>query len=176
MLQLSRSNTMVSCNLRRAEPQDTYALAACFDAAYRRYFSGSSRSPMVANYTEAIALYQVWVALYQEQIIGGLVLVPKEDHMLLANIAVHPDHQGKGVGRALLELADSEALDQGYYELRLHTNKAMIENLALYKRSGWDEIRSGEQEGHNISMRKSLQPRRKPCVHGCSLIPDLDGE
>jgi ribosomal protein S18 acetylase RimI-like enzyme len=148
---------MVNCKLRRAEPQDAYAVAGCFDAAYRRYFPWSRRSPMVANYAEAIALYQVWVALYQEQIIGALVLVPKEDHMLLANIAVHPDQQGKGVGRALLELADAEALDQGYHELRLHTDKAMTENLALYKRSGWAEIRSGEQEKHKISMRKSLQ-------------------
>ncbi len=149
---------MADCKLRRAEPEDAYALAACFNAAYLRYFPCSGRpiSPMVTNYVEAIALYQVWVAVDQGQIIGGLVLIPKKDHMLLANIAVHPDHQGKGVGQALLKLADAEALDQNYHELRLHTNKAMIDNIALYKRSGWAEMQNGEQGGHKISMRKSL--------------------
>lgn len=150
---------MADCKLRRAEPQDAHALAACFNAAYLRHFPSSGRpiSPMAANYTEAIALYQVWVAVDEGRIIGGLVLIPKEDHMLLANIAVHPDHHGKGVGRALLKLADAEALDQNYHELRLYTNKTMTDNLALYKRSGWAEMQNGEQEGHKISMRKSLQ-------------------
>ena len=118
---------------------------------------------MVANYTETIALYQVWVALYKGQIIGGLVLVPKEDYMLLANIAVHPNYQGKGVGRLLLELAEVEALDQDYHEIRLHINKTMTENRAMYKRSGWAEIPNGEQPSHRLSMKKLLHhqiPRR----------------
>jgi N-acetylglutamate synthase-like GNAT family acetyltransferase len=112
---------------------------------------------MLADYAEEIALYQVWIAEEQGQILGGLVLVPKEDHMLLANIAVHPDYQGKGMGRSLLELADAETLDQGYQELRLYTNKSMNENTAMYKRSGWVEMKCNEQEGHRILMRKPLQ-------------------
>lgn len=116
---------------------------------------------MVAHYAEAIAWYQVWVAVVQGRIIGGLVLIPKEDHILLANIAVHPDHQGKGVGRALLELADAEALDQNYHELRLHTSKTMTDSLNLYKRGGWIEIQNGEQREHKISMRKLLQSEKE---------------
>jgi GNAT superfamily N-acetyltransferase len=154
---------MMKCILRRAEPQDAPALANCFDAVYRRYYPTARGSPMVANYIETIALYQVWVALYKGQIIGGLVLVPKEDHMLLANIAVHPNYQNKGVGRALLELAEAETLDQDYYELRLHINRTMTENRALYKRSGWTEIPNGEQPSNRLSMEKLLHhqiPRR----------------
>jgi N-acetylglutamate synthase-like GNAT family acetyltransferase len=112
---------------------------------------------MEDNYTLIIALYHVWVAVDQGQVIGGLVLIPKEDHMLLANIAVRPEYQGKGVGQALLELADAEALDQGYQEIRLITNKARIDNLDMYRRSGWTEMQSGEQEVHNIFMRKLLR-------------------
>jgi N-acetylglutamate synthase-like GNAT family acetyltransferase len=163
MLHYNRNNIMIKCILRRAEPQDAPAIANCFDAAYRRYSPTARGSLTVAYYAETIALYQVWVALYKGQIIGGLVLIPKEDHMLLANIAVHPYHQGKGVGRALLELAEAEALDQDYRELRLHINKTMNENRALYKRSGWTEIPNGEQPSHRLSMKKLLHyqiPRR----------------
>jgi len=150
---------MVNWKLRRAEPKDAPALACCIDAAYRPYFSwlGRATSPVEENYTEVIALYHVWVAVDQGQIIGGLVLIPKEDHMLLANIAVHPEHQGKGVGQALLELADAEALEQGYQEIRLHTNKAMTENLDMYRRSGWTEMRNSQQEVHKVYMRKLLR-------------------
>ena len=150
---------MSNWKLRRAEPQDAPALACCFDAAYRPdpLWSGKSIAPTEENYTLVIALYHVWVAVDQGQVIGGLVLIPKEDYMLLANIAVRPEHQGKGVGQALLELADAEALDQGYQEIRLSTNKAMTDNLDMYRRSGWTEMQSGEQEVYSISMRKLLR-------------------
>jgi len=151
---------MANRKLRRAESQDAPALADCFNAAYRHdpLWSGWSVIPMEENYTLVIALYNVWVAVDQGQVIGGLVLIPKEDHLLLANIAVRPEHQGQGVGQALLELADAEALDQGYQEIRLSTNKeAMTDNLDMYRRNGWTEMQSSGQEVHNISMRKMLR-------------------
>ncbi len=148
---------MVDWKLRRAEKQDAPALGSCIDEAYRPRFSWLGRSgSSTEDYTEIIALYHVWVAVNQEQIIGGLVLIPKDDHMLLANIAVRPGYQGIGVGKALLELADAEALNQGYREIRLYTNKAMIENLDMYRRSGWTEMQSDNQDIQKISMKKSL--------------------
>jgi GNAT superfamily N-acetyltransferase len=154
---------MVNWELRRANSQDALALALCVDAAYRPHLSqtGKLASTLEAYYTQLIVLYQVWVAVVQEEIIGGLVIIPKGDHMLLANIVVHPEHQGKGVGQALLELADGEALGQGYQEIRLYTNIDMTENIDMYRRSGWTEIQSDMQEGRRISMRKVLQPHEK---------------
>ena len=111
---------------------------------------------MEKNYTEVIELYHVWVAVDQGQIIGGLVLIPKQDHMLLANIAVRPEYQGKGVGRAMLELTDAEALKQGYREIRLHVNRAMTEILEMYRLSGWTEIQNCEQEVHKMLLIRSL--------------------
>jgi N-acetylglutamate synthase-like GNAT family acetyltransferase len=154
---------MVDWKLRRANPQDALALALCVDAAYHPHLSQTGKlvSTLEAHYTQLIALYQVWTAVVQGEIIGGLVLIPKEDHMLLANIVVHPEHQGKGIGQALLELADGEALGQGYQEIHLYTNIDMTKNIDMYRRSGWTEIQSGMQEGHRISMRKVLQPHGK---------------
>ena len=101
--------------------------------------------------------HQVWVAEAEQQIIGGLVLIAEEDYLLLDNIAVHPDHQGRGVGRALLELADAEASSQGYRELRLYTHETMTENIALYARNGWVETHREHQSGYaRVFMRKRL--------------------
>ena len=147
--------------LRRAEPTDAPALARCVEAAYHHYMPriGQPPGPMLADYAEVIAHHQVWVAEAARQIIGGLVLIPEEDALLLDNIAVHPDYQGLGIGRALLERADSEALFQGYGALRLYTHETMTENIALYTRNGWVETHRGHHAGHaRVFMRKRLSP------------------
>ncbi len=146
--------------LRPAEPRDADGLTDCVVAAYQMYVPRMEKppGPMLADYAEAIAQHQVWVAEADDQIIGGLVLIPYEDHLLLDNIAVHPDHQGRGVGQTLLELADAEAIMQGYRELRLYTHVTMTENIALYARIGWTETHRGEQDGYErVFMRKALQ-------------------
>ena len=153
---------MSTWTVRAATPQDASALASCVKAAYRHYIPrmGKPPGPMLADYTQEIAQNQVWVAEDQGELIGGLVLIPKADHVLLDNIAVDPSHQGRGVGRALLELADAEARAQGYEELRLYTHEAMTENIALYTRIGWVETHRGEQEGYaRVFMRKQLPPQ-----------------
>ena len=114
---------------------------------------------MLADYTAVIAQHQVWVVEDGGELVGGLVLIPSGDHLLLDNIAVHPEHQGRGVGRALLELADTQARAQGYGELHLYTHETMTENIALYTRLGWSETHRGQQAGYSrVFMRKPLLP------------------
>lgn len=86
-------------------------------------------------------------------IVGGLVLIPQDGFMLLANVAVHPDQKGTGLGRALMERAEAEARNQGHRELRLTTHAKMPENLSLYTHLGWEETGRG---GSKVTMRKVL--------------------
>ena len=148
-----------SWTLRQAEPSDAPALSQCVAAAYRHYIPrmGKPPGPMLADYAEEIARHQVWVVEEHGHIVGGLVLVPYPDYILLDNIAVHPQHQGRGIGRSLLEHADTEARAQGYRELRLYTHVTMTENVALYRRIGWVETHRGYQDGYDrVFMRKQL--------------------
>ncbi len=73
--------------------------------------------------------------------------------MRLANVAVHPDHKGAGLGRALMALAETEALDQGYREMRLTTHVDMPENVQLYAHLGWEQ---DYRRGNKVSMRKTI--------------------
>ncbi len=76
---------------------------------------------------------------------------------LLDNIAVLPDWQGKGHGRALIEFAESEARRRGWQELRLYTHALMTENIALYRRIGFTETRRVSEMGYDrIYMTKRL--------------------
>ena len=61
------------------------------------------------------------------------------DHVLVDNLAVAPQAQGRGVGGRLLEHADQRARAAGLPEVRLHAHELMTENLAHYPRQGFRE-------------------------------------
>lgn len=66
---------------------------------------------------------------------GGIWLVVDEAH--LTTIAVHPDHQGKGLGKLLLKVLLEEAVDKGMVcatlEVRANNDKA----IHLYESFGF---------------------------------------
>jgi predicted N-acetyltransferase YhbS len=57
-----------------------------------------SMPPVSDGCADEIAKNWVWVAEEEGQIIGGLFLVRQVGALKLANVAVHPDHSGKGLG------------------------------------------------------------------------------
>jgi GNAT superfamily N-acetyltransferase len=139
---------------RRAEIGDADALAACIDAAYAQYAARIPDLPPVsADCAAEITKHQVWVAEIDGAIVGGLVLIPEDSFMRLANVAVHPKHKGIGLGRALMALAETEASAQGYRELRLTTHVEMPENIRLYAHLGWAE---NHRDGNKVSMKKMI--------------------
>ncbi len=141
--------------IRRAERLDAGALSACIDAAYAPYVARIADLPPVsADCAEEIDKYQVWVAEIENVVVGGLVMIPEQGFMLLANVAVHPGCKGMGLGGTLIALAESEALVQGYRELRLTTHVEMPENIQLYEHLGWQE--DGRQ-GNKVSLNKLIK-------------------
>ena len=143
-----------STHIRKALLADVEALASCIDAAYAKYSNRISDMPPVSDgIAEEITSNQVWVAIEDGKIIAGLFLISHDGFMKLANLAVHPSHGGKGIGRKLMELSDSEAKRQGYDEMRLNTHIAMPENVQLYEHLGWEEVSGSE---NTVSMRKHL--------------------
>jgi ribosomal protein S18 acetylase RimI-like enzyme len=86
-----------------------------------------------------------------------LVLIPDDGYLLLDNIAVAPEYQGRGLGRNLVAIAESEAARRGYGEVRLYTHVTMIENVAIYRHLGFVETHRATVNGYDrIYMRKSL--------------------
>ena len=146
--------------LRPASEADVDAVAACVHAAYRHYVEriGRPPGPMTDDYAEVIRERQVTVAESAGRVVGVLVLALTEEGFLLENVAVDPSRRGTGLGRTLLELAESEARRAGFDSIYLYTHEKMSENRALYARIGYAEYdRRFEQGLARVYMRKSLR-------------------
>ena len=143
--------------IRRAAGCDAAEIAACVADSYRHYIDrmGQPPGPMLEDYGQVIAEREVFVAELDQQIIGVLVLAQTEEGFLLDNIAVNPKHQGKGIGRRLLELAESRAKWSGFRSIYLYTHEKMTENQALYGRIGYTAYARRTEKGFSrVYMRK----------------------
>jgi ribosomal protein S18 acetylase RimI-like enzyme len=113
--------------------------------------------PMDEDYAALIAAGEVFLLSAADRLVGLIVLRPAPDHLLVDNVAVEPDLQGRGNGRALLAFAEEQARALGLTELRLYTNAAMIENIELYRRLGWREHDRRIQSGFaRVYFRRPL--------------------
>lgn len=117
---------------------------------------GQPPAPMVADYAELVSLGGSYV-FEDEVILGYLVLEPLEDAMLLDIVAVSPDAQGRGVGKALMVFAEDQARAAGLSTIRLYTNALMHENVGLYRKIGYVETGRKSEDGFDrIYMEKRL--------------------
>ncbi|AWI82547.1 GNAT family N-acetyltransferase [Alloyangia pacifica] len=135
--------------LRRARPSDLDQIVLIVEAAYSHYIPrmGQKPGPMLDDYAALIAAERVHVAELDDAVAGVLVLLPQADAMLLDNIAVSPQAQGKGLGRALMDFAEAKARAAGLSRIRLYTNLLMTENLVLYPRLGYRETGRVHENG-----------------------------
>ena len=141
--------------IRPAVTEDAVPLAACVDAAYAGYRARIKDLPRVSEgVADDIQTNLVWVAELDHKIVGGLILALGIDHAVLANLAVHPDAGGMGIGRGLIERAEAECRKKRKAELRLSTHIAMPENVDLYRHLGWEET---ARSGSKVNMTKQLE-------------------
>ena len=71
---------------------------------------------------------------------------------------IAPAARGLGVGRRLLGELERTAGEAGVVVLRLETTRALSEAIALYKRSGYVEVKAfnAEPYAHTIGSKKRL--------------------
>lgn len=135
---------------RRATTRDVTGIARLVERAYGGYESrlGIRPGPMDDDYARRVSEDEVWViAPGTGPLEGLLVLAARPDHLLLDNIAVDPEHQGEGLGRTLLDLAERRAGEQGFDSIRLYTHHLMVENRSIYERDGYVETHRETEHG-----------------------------
>jgi ribosomal protein S18 acetylase RimI-like enzyme len=150
---------VASAIFRSATAEDAVAVSRLVHAAYHHYVDriGGPPGPLTEDYTDVIAQRDVTVAEIDGSLIGVVVTGETPDGFAIENVAVHPDRQGQGLGRALIDHAEAAARRSGYDSVYLYTHEKMTENLAWYERMGYREYdRQVLPIGHRMFLRKPL--------------------
>jgi len=98
-----------------------------------------------------------WVARIDGRLVGAIRTREESDLLLIGRIAIAPDQQGSGIGRALLEAAESHS---GAAEAELFTGSLSEANIRLYEHCGYVETQRVDQgEGiQEVFLRKRMRP------------------
>ncbi len=85
------------------------------------------------------------VALEDGRVLGYVGMMCVLDEGQIINVAVHPDARRRGVGRRLMEAAQTYAKERGIVFLSLEVRESNIAARSLYSSLGWEEqgIRKG---------------------------------
>lgn len=156
---MSETRTNGDVVIRRASIDDVPAIAECVRLTYEPYESRllMRPGPMLDDSSAVVVDHNVHVAVVDGRIAALVVVITRDGGVLLDNVAVHPAAQGRGLGRRMIELAESEARRNGDSEIELSTHVLMVENAALYQRLGYEEIdRRIERGFERIDFRKRL--------------------
>lgn len=137
---------LVATSLRVMRPGDVAAVAALEERIFLEPWSaatlaaeaaGSDRRYLVAEAGGAVAGY------------GGLMVVGDEAHVM--NLAVAPEHRGRGLGTRLLLGLVEAALDAGVRHLTLEVRVSNEAARSLYRRFGFEPagVRPGYYRGED---------------------------
>lgn len=101
---------------------------------------------------------EVWVT--GDPVAGTVILTPKPSVLYVGKLAAQ---QGRrGVGRALMGLAEDRARALGLGWLELQSRVELIEVHAVFKRLGFHEVMRTTHEGYarptSITFRKAIDP------------------
>jgi len=145
--------------IRRAGPPDAAAVRSLTRDAYAQWIPviGREPLPMKADYEKAVREHEIDLLYADDQLVALVEAFLAADHLYVENIAVSPEHQGKGFGHHLLNHAETKARNAGLGELRLLTNQAFATNVRLYQSVGFRIDRTEPHFGGGTTVYMSKQ-------------------
>ena len=153
------STDRTQASVRLAQASDLNSVQSCVSAAFEMYIEriGKPPGPMLLDYARLIDERSVWVAEIGTTIEGVLVQYETPDGFYIDTVASSPRTRGQGVGRALLQFAECEAVRRGHDAIYLCTNAMMTENQRFYPAIGYVEYDRKFDDGYDrVFHRKQL--------------------
>lgn len=150
-------------DLRDADPDDPAAIA-CLTAYYQllaEKIAGVTPDMLTLPLPDA-AKYRpphgaFLIAWSDDLPVGCASLRPLEPGVAeVKRLWIDPVARGQGLARRLMRALESRARDMGYAHLKLDSNAALIEAIALYRSDGWTEIAPYTGFPANVWLGKRL--------------------
>jgi ribosomal protein S18 acetylase RimI-like enzyme len=122
-----------------ASPEQAPEIRDLTVRAYAKWVPVTPRKPrpMTADYNTSVQENRFDLLYEDGKLIGLIETVEQDDEMMIVNVAIDPDHQGRGFGTQLMKHAEQRAKASALRATRLYTNKLMTENIVLYERLGY---------------------------------------
>lgn len=135
--------------LRPAKSEDLSAVAALIEAAYRHYVPilGRRPRPMDDDLQARLGNGELFVIEEDGTLLAVLTMMVQPAAVHIFNFAVHPDAQGRGLLRQMLDFAEAAARREDKSKLTLYTNAAMTRNRAIYAHLGFTETGEHDSPG-----------------------------
>lgn len=122
--------------------------------------SGASRETVeaVRRDLEAAGGALAWL---DSRPVGCLRFVVAADHLHVRRVAVTPELQGTGIGRALMAWAEAQAENRGLPRVTVGVRLSVPGNLAFYRRLGYEVVAEHAHPGYErptwVSMQKGVR-------------------
>jgi N-acetylglutamate synthase-like GNAT family acetyltransferase len=101
-----------------------------------------------------------FAAIEDGRLVGCIFMKPEPRCLYLGKLAIAPTHQGKGIGRRLLEIAENTARENGLPTLRLETRIELAGNHATFAKWGFTKTAENSHPGFtrvtSIEMQKRI--------------------
>ncbi|MEM6761335.1 MAG: GNAT family N-acetyltransferase [Pseudomonadota bacterium] len=136
-------------------------MGAIAEAAFAPFVPlvGRRPAPMDEDLSRAIADDRALVAMLDGSLAGYLTFKLSPPEAELTTVAVTPQCQGRGIGKALVADVEARARAAGARWIHLYTNAAMAENIALYPKLGYRNVGERTEEGfRRVYFSKELDP------------------
>ena len=149
----------MSIHIRKATEHDLNSIEQLYDdlndhlAAHINYPGWRKGSyPLRSDAEEGLVNGTLYVAETEGKIAGTVMYLHTQDPayqtahwqlpfdipvLTLHILAIHPDYQGKGVGRALMDYAETLAKERGALAVRLDTHENNTPACRLYEKCGY---------------------------------------
>ena len=150
--------------IRLATPEDTEAIATVLAKSFAEYKSSYTTAayaatvPPVDEIRKRFGEGKIWAAIKNNEIVGTVSVVPKNDSLYIRSMAITPEARGNRIGERLLKEIEDYAVAGNYRKLFLNTTPFLARAIRLYEKFGF--VLCGSDNLHGtplLTMEKSLQ-------------------
>jgi len=139
-------NIMNPILIRKATAEDAHAISKVLHesfAEFKQFYTDEAFAATTVAKEEVLQRMKegnVWVAIRDNNVIGTVAVVQKEDALYIRGMAVLPEGRGSKIGWKLLEIIEQYAVENKFKKLLLSTTPYLPSALKLYEKFGFKKV------------------------------------